>query len=347
MPDATQEGASTQDRLMAYLAPEPEAEAPETEEAEAVAEAPVEEADEAEAAEEGEPEESEDDAQEEDGEERIGLDDLAEYLKLDADKLDVDDDGSIYVKTKVDGEEGRATLAELIKSYQLEGHLNKQNMEVAEAKKSLQAKIAEAEQQAQARIQHLDTLAQVAVQQFQQDYQQVDWNGLRSEDPAEYAAKQAEFQQRQAQLQHLYQQVEQQRQGTQQQTQAQMQERLAEERQALARVLPEWSDPAVAAKEQQAIRDWGTQAGFSKEELGQVVDHRHVVLLRKAMLYDQLQSSKPEVTKKVRRAPKLTKPGQTQQKDSAAASRQKLKAAVRKSGGKQGVAQYLLAAGKV
>ena len=54
--------------------------------------------------------------------------------------------------------------------------------------------------------------------------------------------------------------------------------------------------------------------GFTDQELSQVYDSRHVLVLHKAAMYDKLQKSKPGVQKKVANAPKMIKSGTKQTK---------------------------------
>ena len=51
-----------------------------------------------------------------------------------------------------------------------------------------------------------------------------------------------------------------------------------------------------------AVVDYAKSAGFSEEELQDVIYSRHVEVLRKAMLYDQ---GKTVADKKVKQAPKM------------------------------------------
>jgi hypothetical protein len=77
----------------------------------------------------------------------------------------------------------------------------------------------------------------------------------------------------------------------------------------LSQVLPEFSDPTKGEQIRNEIRNYGKSIGFTDQELSQVYDSRHVLTLHKAMMYDKLQKSKPAVTKKVSKAPKMVKSG--------------------------------------
>lgn len=337
--DATQDGALL-GRIENYLNPQDapvETEAPETEEVvdEIPAETEVEQ-------------EQKDDVQDNGEESHLELSQFAAILGVDEDRLDVDEDGTVYVKTKIDGEEGRAKFQDLVKSYQLEGHLNKQNMEVAEARKALQEKMAETERAAQERIQQLESLSQIAYQELQREYQSIDWQTLRATDPGEFAAKVAEFNQREARIGQAIQHIQSERQQAQAKEQERFSQYLQEENSKLLKAIPEWSKPEVAQKEKSELKSYAVNNGFTPTEIDQLSDHRSILILRKAMMYDNLQKSKPDVTKKVVKAPKLVKPGTSvtkQERDGESISA--IKSTIRKSGGDKGVEAYLLKTGKV
>ena len=71
----------------------------------------------------------------------------------------------------------------------------------------------------------------------------------------------------------------------------------------------EFSDPKKAEQIKNDIRSFGKSVGFTDQELAQVYDHRHVIVLQKAMEYDKLQKANPSVTKKLTKAPKMSKKG--------------------------------------
>lgn len=134
------------------------------------------------------------------------------------------------------------------------------------------------------------------------------WAELRVSDPAEYAAQMAEHQHRKDQLRM----IDEERMTLQQKQFADNQRALAEhlkgERDRLQEALPEWKDPDVAQTEMNDMAQTGMNAGYTPDELDQVNDHRAVVLLRKAMLYDRIQAGKPQVIQRARKAPVL-RPG--------------------------------------
>jgi hypothetical protein len=325
-------GASTLDRLERYLAAQ-------------------------DAPDEPNPEESSDDSAQHDvkpdgdgqksDEPQLSTSDLAKLLGLDDGALDLDEEGSVKIKTKVDGIEGAAKLQDLIKSYQLQEHVDKKSRETAEREKAFQVKQQEAEQQFAQRIQYAEGLANIAAQQLMQEFQSVDWKALEAQDPGTAALWRQKFQEKQAHLRGVFHNIQQERANTQAKTDASTRESLQKEAERLPMLIPEWKDAALATKERAEIRDWAIKAGYEPSEIDGISKAHHVAMLRKAMLADRLQSQKAEVENKVRKAPVLVKPGQPAQ-NTQSQNLQNLKTAVRKSGGKGGsVAAYLLAAGKV
>lgn len=267
---------------------------------------------------------------------QLALDDIAAALGIETERLDVGDDGKVYVKTKVDGIEGKATPADLLKSYQLEGHLNKRNMEVAETQKALQSKLAEIEQQSTQRLGQLDNYLSMMQNQLAHEFNGVNWQELRTSDPAEFAAKQSEFGMRQMQIQQAMQFVESEKAKAKSESEG-------KERARLLEIIPEWSDAKVAEREKREVSEY-----LAAQKLNPTIANYAdgVALLRKAMKFDALQGTKSEVLKKVRIAPKLVKPGTAVTKSEVAANDA---ASLRKQvkTGKMSMADYLLASNKV
>lgn len=90
---------------------------------------------------------------------------------------------------------------------------------------------------------------------------------------------------------------------------------------ALLHAIPEWNESGKWEAEAQALGRFLAKAGFADDELGDVHDHRLIVLARKAMLYDQLMRSKPLAEKKLAAAPTMLSPGAAQPKKSEAERR--------------------------
>ena len=279
---------------------------------------------------------------------QLSTTDLAKFLGLEETALDLDEDGTVKVKTKVDGVEGAAKLQDLIKSYQLQEHVDKKSREASEREKALETKAKEAEAQFAQRLQYAENLTNIAAQQLMQEFQSIDWKTLEAQDPGSAALWRQKFQERHAQLQGVHQSILREKAQAAEKGESEKQESLRKEAERLPILIPEWKDPNVAAKERGEILEWAQKAGFEPADLAPFTEKaRGIQLLRKAMLTDRLQSQKVEVENKVRKAPVLVKPGQPAQSSEAQTLRN-LRAAVQKSGGKSdAVEAYLMATKRV
>ena len=210
-------------------------------------------------------------------------------------------------KVKAAGEEVEVELDELIKGYQQGTDYTKKSQALAEQRKAIEAERQHLEyvkQERQAYAQKLQALDSFLTQQNRG----VDLDVLKETDPIGYAVAVAEQSQREKQLAVVRQ--EQQRIAQQQQAeqQASLQNHLRQESEKLVSLIPELATPQGDAVRKQ-IRDYAKSVGWTDQELSSVYDSRAVVSLYKAMKYEQLQKSKPELTKKLQSAPKMMRSG--------------------------------------
>jgi hypothetical protein len=138
----------------------------------------------------------------------------------------------------------------------------------------------------------------------------VDWDKLRTENPAEYAAKRADQHQRKLALQQL--DAEQGRIAERQarDQQAQFEQMLIVERNTLLEKVPEWRDEKVREKDAAAIDALLEAAGYAEGDR-EVYDHRQIIILRKAAAYDALMATKGKLQERVKNVP-VARPGAKQ-----------------------------------
>lgn len=281
-------------------APERAQEAPEE------AATPDEDADEPEA-EADEP--AEDDAQ--DVEVQLSsLKDLADATELDLEKI-----MDLTLPTKIDGKEGTARIRDLVKSYQLDGHINQKLAALDTDRKTFETKRTEYEKAATERLQSLDQGVQILERSLVGEFESVDWKKLQAENPVEFNAHYVNYQQRFGQLQQLAQQIATEKQRIQADQTAKAKAWAEEQRTLLKAKIPEWSDDTSRAKDFASILEYAKGYGITKDELDALEDHRYALLIRDAWKYGELQKQKPATLKKVKAAPKLLKPGKTQSRE--------------------------------
>jgi hypothetical protein len=131
---------------------------------------------------------------------------------------------------------------------------------------------------------------------------------LYNEDPIEWVRQSEVMRQKQDKLAAI--QSEQQRlsQLTAQQRAQEMQAHLATQQEALIQAVPEWKDSKKAQAEKALLVEFGKKIGFSDDELKNVYDHRAVIALRKAALYDQMMSKRGQIKPVVNNGPRPAKP---------------------------------------
>jgi hypothetical protein len=226
----------------------------------------------------------------------------------DTDEDDVEVEERKTYRVKAGGEEKDVTLEELVSGYQKGDDYTKKSQTLAEARKKVEAHAHEVQQAMQVKEEYAQRLAQVE-QFLMSDGEQVNLEELKENDPIQYAIKVAEQTETNKKINLLRQErakVQQQQQAYQAQQQHAV---VANEAKMLSEKVKEFSDPKKAEQIKNDIRSFGKSVGFSDQELSQVYDHRHVLILQKAMEYDKLQQSKAGVNKKLSNAPRMAKKG--------------------------------------
>jgi hypothetical protein len=228
----------------------------------------------------------------------------AEQSELDEDTEEQEQPQIFSVK--VDGKEVEVTLEELQKGYSRTQDYTRKTQQIAEARKQTEAELqavrAEREQYAQ-----LLGALEAQVQQAAQP--NIDWDRLYQEDPIEYVRQREVMRENKEKAEAI--QSEQQRLAyVSQQEQAQfMHQRLEHEKEALLAAIPDWKDAKKAQAEKALLVEFGQKIGFTPDELKSVVDHRAVLMLRKAALYDQMMSKRGNIKPVTNNGPRPAKPG--------------------------------------
>tara|TARA_R100000951_G_scaffold108411_1_gene104571 strand:- start:427 stop:1377 length:951 start_codon:yes stop_codon:yes gene_type:complete len=263
--------------------------------------------------------------------------DAAEESQAEAEEVETEESDEEYeelvdtYRVKVDGDEYDVTQDELIKNYQLEQTAQKRLMKASEERKALDSEKAQTEQ---VRTQYEQALGlmQKQLQTSNQPRDQAYWDSLYESDPLEYVRQRDTERDNQAKMQAV--QSEQLR---------LQQENLQREQAKLLEMIPEWKDSEVEAKEKSALVSYAKERGWTDQELASTVDSRYIELMRKAYLFDNLQSGKPIAKKKVKAAPKMVKSGQPKSKaDSASDRKRKAFENLKKTNSRDSAVQYLL-----
>jgi hypothetical protein len=225
----------------------------------------------------------------------------------DEDEVQVEERKTFRVKSG--GEEKDVTLEELVSGYQKGDDYTKKSQTLAEQRKVMEAE-AKAIQEAQhLREEYQARLGQVSQILQQNDADYSDLEQLKENDPIAYAVKVAEKTENTKKMQVIQQEQARLAQESNQYRANQQAQFVAEQSKMLTEKVKEFSDPKKAEQIKNDIRSFGKSVGFSDIELSQVYDHRHVLILQKAMEYDKLQKANPGINKKLSNAPKMSKKG--------------------------------------
>ena len=228
----------------------------------------------------------------------------AEEQSEDGEEQEEQDQAQTFT-VKVDGKEVAVTLEELQNGYSRTQDYTRKTQQIAEVRKQVEQET----QAVRAERQQYAQLLGALQAQLQATEPQVDLDRLYHEDPIEWVRQKEVMRERQEKAYAI--QAEQQRlsQLSQYEQQRAMEETLSSQKDALLAALPTWKDPKTARAEKALVVESAKAAGFSEEDLKSVYDHRLVLLLRKAGLYDQMVSKRQGIKPVVNNGPRPAKPG--------------------------------------
>lgn len=176
--------------------------------------------------------------------------------------------------------------------------------EVSAKEKAAVQRLEQAERLAGGVEKYAEAMANIRVidQQIKQ-FEAVNWQQLRQDDPAQYAALATDMQT----LRLTKQQAEQAAQGIGSIIEQERQAGFAQERQAMTQALQkEFKDWAAQS---QVLVEYAAKAGVQEKTLATLTDPAMVLALEKARKYDALQASKATLKATVKAAPPVVKPG--------------------------------------
>lgn len=238
---------------------------------------------------------------------------VAQMLGVEEDQLDVDDDGRVVLQGKVDGEPVRMPVKEYLDKFQMLSAADKRLEEAKAKRDELTKEVNERSQELQGEFATAAKIIEKAESLLEQDTAKIDWQALREDDPAEYSAKKTEIAERREAVEAAKREARESYQASvskfQEQAKAQQQEMLAKEQEALFEKLPEWRDEEQAKAEKGKLVGYLKSQGFSEQDVASAIDHRLILMARKAMLYDQGQKKVDTAKKRVAKVPKVVKPG--------------------------------------
>ena len=153
------------------------------------------------------------------------------------------------------------------------------------------------QEQYQLKLDSAQKLTEVIASNFIKEYQSINWDELRKNNPAEYAATFQDYQLKGQQLKNTLTAIEQERamevQQRQREHDALLQNYLAEQANLVIQKNPDWADPVKLKTALNEMHDFATTTyGFSTQEFQSLGDARYMEVLKDALAYRRgLQSA--------------------------------------------------------
>lgn len=261
--------------------------------------------------------------------EEEALAEQAQALDAESDIATQEDDTQEPAKitVEVDGKVVELTpeqVAEAYKSGLRQSDYSKKTAELAQEKNLVQEQAKKERDTYAQKLNHYSIQLEGALT----EQSKTNWAELLEKDPVEYLKQQHLYQQRQAAYQTALAERQQIEQQQQQEYKASFESYIAKQNELLIEKIPAWKDEAKAAAEKTEIKEYLKNIGLTDQEISSIADHRHVVIVRKAMQMDKLLKQAPNATKRVEKAPvKVERPGtaESSNKDATKAALNRLK----------------------
>lgn len=230
------------------------------------------------------------------------------------------DDAEEWADLEIDGKNYKIP-AELKEGFMKSADYTRKTQEVAEGRKFVQARVESIQQQEQMLSANFQKAVELkAVTDRIAQFEQIDWDSLATEDPAQATRLNVAYQKLQREAQTLRGQLQSQEAQRQQAIAQAKQQSLQEAFKDLQRRIPKWT-----AETGKQISEHAQKYGFTAEELSALDDPRMVEALHDAMQWRRLQAQKPTALKKVADAPRMAKPGPSLRQAPNKAAEERLK----------------------
>ena len=206
----------------------------------------------------------------------------------------------------VNGINQKVNLNELMKGYSRESDYTKKTMDLSNQRKEVESLQDNLKKEFEAVKSSRDQYAQqldVLSKNLKQE-ENIDWENLYQDNPAEYVRKKAESDKRKETLQLAQQEQQRIQQEKRSEQEKVYQDYILNERRILAEKLPVYADKNKGAEFTKRLSNFAKESGYSEQEIDMMVDHRAVLLLADAYRYNQLKKTKLSGNK-VNKAPRV------------------------------------------
>lgn len=245
-------------------------------------------------------------------------------------------------KIRYEGKEHEVSLDDLKSGYLMRRDYARKTQEVANARKQFQTHAREAATNLKQQMDEVGVLGQTFLEQLTNIERTTNWEELRRVNPAEYAARQHDIQQRKALLDRTVQAYRAQQAQQSVLSEGEKEQKILEEKEKLLSKIPEWLDERTSTAERGQIAKYLSENGHSDDEIDDLIDHRTLVMARKAMLFDRMQNERSKAKEKILKpVPKFTKPGVVRETNQLKSTQVKLAQRAAKTGKVEAAGDWL------
>lgn len=206
------------------------------------------------------------------------------------------------LKVKLDGMEQEVPEEEVVKGYLRQSDYTRKTQELSEARKRFEAEeVAAVREEREYYKQNVERLLSVLTE-LDPD-REPDWTELsKTLPPEEFSQRFTAYKSRQQAKEKLQAEHARMRELHEQETSRERATRLAKELEALEAAIPEMKDPEKGKGLREDLTAYAKSLGFSDDDIGNIEDHRALVILDKARRYDESLKRRPTVEAKVEKA---------------------------------------------
>lgn len=263
-----------------------------------------------------------------------------EVEEKDEGSIELDLDAKLFdVEETLEGgkkESKKYSLNELKAQRMMQADYQRKTAELARQREALSEQIKQQTEPVIKQYQeNLQVLETAVWQKIAPSMQNTDWNKLAQENPGEWARKMQEVSEGKALLDSIQSERVKLNESAAKEQHNQKQQQIQKAIEVLQTDIPGWGDELYTK-----VRKAGVGFGYTMEELNQAIDPRAIKVLHAAMKYQELQTAKPLVEKKVVNVPKVVKPGSTEKTDPNRDTLNKAKAQLKKTGRKEDELAY-------
>lgn len=212
-------------------------------------------------------------------------------LGVEEGQLNFDEDGNLVgINTKIDGESSTVKIPDLIAGYQLNKAITQKSQALSEERKEFESLREQAVQTFKAKLDDADAMTQYLEKRLVTDFEGVDWEALRVNNPAEYAALRQDYASQAQELMEIKGLITstktEEEQKVAQANEAARQSYLKEQYDKMVDNNPTWISKEVFQKDMSGLREFCSDTyGFTEDDFKLVSDARIIELVKDASKY--------------------------------------------------------------